>query len=146
MSGEPVLRATVDTVVPRANLVANAYDIDTKGKATMISRGAHLFPDAGRRRASFELYGQDWLVRKGHRIGVLLSGANAEWWAHFPTRADVTVTAASIALPFISHRPTSFLDGRATSRLREHLGSAFVVDGPTIREGARTFRLPPPLA
>jgi hypothetical protein len=147
MSGEPVLRAEVETLVPRANLVANIYDVGRDGEATMVSRGAYLVRDQGRQRVELELYGQDWLVRKGHRIGVLLSGSNAEWWVHLSTQTTVTVRSASVGLPLLADRRSKFLDGRKTPKLENYLDAAvFDVDSSTINAQDRTFRLPPPLA
>lgn len=145
LAGEPRLDVSVDAPVPRTNVVGNVYDVDADGDATLISRGTSLVRDAGLHETSFELYGQDWLLRKGHRIGVLVSGANSEWWAHFPTRTTVSVRAARIGLPFLSDRRTKFGEGRASERLKEHLASDFVVDRPTMKKQSRAFRLPPPL-
>ena len=40
-------------------------------------------PAAG--TVGFDLYGNDWKIPAGHRIGVLVTGSNAEWWLHVPT-------------------------------------------------------------
>lgn len=146
LSGEPVIDVSAVAALPRANLVANVYDIEPDGVSVLVSRGAYLLRETGTQRAKFKLYGQDWVVRKGHRIGVLLSGANAEWWVHVPTGMNVTVSAASVGLPFLTHRRTRFVDGRATPRLEQHLGTGFLVPADTIHEGSRTFRLPEPRA
>jgi predicted acyl esterase len=147
MAGEPDLKVSVESLAPRTNLVGNVYDVAPNGRATLISRGATLLRGIGPQRAAIELYGQDWVVRKGHRLGVLVSGANAEWWSHVPTRTPVTVTSAKIGLPFLRHRRTAFLDGKVTLRLEEHRKNGFViVPAATMRDGRRTFRLPPALA
>jgi uncharacterized protein len=136
----------VETMAPRANLVANVYDVNPEGEATMISRGAYLLRDLGRQRASFELYGQDWLVKKGHRLGVLISGSNAEWWLHLQTNTSVTVRSASIGLPFLAQRRQRVLDGESTLKLEDFLGTSFDVESSTIKANDRGFRLPPPLS
>ena len=146
MSGEPVLDVVVDAPVSRANLVANVYDVAPSGRATLISRGAHLLRGFGRQRATMKLYGQDWLIEKGHRIGVLVSGANSEWWVHVPTGAPVNIASAKIRLPFLTQRRTRFLDGEKTPRLESYLRDALLgVEPMTIRDRARPFRLPAPL-
>ncbi|MGH2760959.1 MAG: CocE/NonD family hydrolase C-terminal non-catalytic domain-containing protein, partial [Actinomycetota bacterium] len=147
LAGEPELKVTADSLVPRTNLVANLYDVAPGGRATLVSRGATLLRGLGRQLAAIELYGQDWVVRKGHRLGVLVSGANAEWWSHLPTMTPVGVTSAKIGLPFLRQRRRAFLDGKTTLRLEEHRKNGFVtVPTATMRDGRRTFRLPPPLA
>jgi hypothetical protein len=143
MAGEPLLDVTVETAVPRTNLVGNVYDVEPGGRATLVSRGAMLMRGTGRQRATVKLYGQDWLIKKGHRIGVLVSGANTEWWSHVPTGTDVTVVSARVRLPFLTYRRTSFIDGESTSRLYGHLNNAVTdVAASTIKAGTRPFTLP----
>ena len=145
LAGEPVLDVTVNAV-PRSNLVGNVYDIDQKGKATMISRGAYLVRGAGSQDIKFDLYGQDWPIKKGHRIGVLVSGSNRDWWVHVPTNQTVTVEKAKIGLPFLKYKRTRFLDGGSTPRLEDHLGSGFImVTDQTVKAAESAFDLPAPL-
>jgi hypothetical protein len=141
--GEPLIEATVNSPLPRTNFVANVYDIDPDGFATMINRGTWLVRDAGESTLTFELYGQDWLLPAGHRIGVVLSGSNSEWWVHAPTDQDVEVTSAKVGLSFLGLQRTEFLDGGSTPRLDQHLGSAFPVSEATIAEAETAFDLPP---
>jgi uncharacterized protein len=146
LSGEPTLKVEVNAVVPRANLVGNVYDVAPDGRATLVSRGAYLLRGTGVQRATFDLYGQDWLLRPGHRLGILVSGANAEFWTHIPTLQTVTVRSAEIGLPFLTFDRTRFLEGGSTPRLESHLASAFVpVSAATIAAGQRPFTLPPAL-
>jgi uncharacterized protein len=140
--GEPLIEAVVNTSVPRTNFVANVYDIDPDGMATMINRGTWLVRGTGSQTLQFELYGQDWLLREGHRVGVVLSGANSEWWVHVPTRQNVTVESAKIGLSFLGQERTEFLDGGSTPRLESHLATSFSVPAAAM-DDAREFDLPP---
>lgn len=142
LAGEPVLEATVSTTLPRANLVANVYDIDPFGNTLMISRGATLLRDAGRTTVTVPMYGQDWPISAGHRIGVVLSGSNSEWWLHVPTMLDVEVESAAISLPFLRFTRPSFLDGKAAARLRRFREGFMPVSPETIGAAATTFTLP----
>jgi hypothetical protein len=145
LSGEPVLKLSIDAV-PRANVVGNVYDVAPNGRATLVTRGAFLVRGAGPQEIEFELYGQDWPLEAGHRIGVLVSGANSEWWVHVPTGTDVTVSKGAIDLPFLQHQRTRFVEGKATSRLKSHLSSAYVtVSDGTVRAARTRFDLPPRL-
>jgi uncharacterized protein len=148
MAGEPVLDVTVTTTLPRANLVGNVYDIDPDGRATLVSRGAWLLRDAGTQTVELPLYGQDWVFEQGHRIAVHVSGANSEWWVHLPTRQNVTVTAASVTLPFLTYERTEFDEaGFASPRLNSwksnRVTNAFA---SAIGTAERPFTLPEPLA
>jgi uncharacterized protein len=142
LTGEPALTATVESSVPRANLVANVYDIDETGNAIMISRNAMLLREPGSHDVRLQLYGQDWLIERGHRIGVLLSGSNDDWWVHAPTFADVTVAEASIALPFVGKPHRGFVDEGASARLEEEQAGGFAVDAATIEEAEQPFATP----
>ena len=142
LAGEPVLDVHL-TAVPRANLVGNVYDVSPKGKATLVSRGAYLLRGAGQQKVKFELYGQDWPIEKGHRIGVLLSAANAEWWVHVPTQSPVTVDSARVGLPFLRYDRNRFLKGSSTPRLEQHFRDTFVTVGKTtIKGNDGSFNLP----
>lgn len=144
LTGEPVVELDV-TATPRSNLVVNVYDIGPDNQALMISRGAMLIRGEST-RVSPEMYGQDWPLAAGHRIGVLVSGANSEWWVHAPTNQPVTVSGGTIALPFVRDARGSYIDGVAGPRLRGFLtGSAFAVPAATITEAATAFEEPPAL-
>ena len=142
LSGEPRLRVRVETTAPRTNLVGLVYDISPSGKARLVSRGAHLFRGVGEQFVSFRLYGQDWVLRRGHRIGVLLSGADSSWWVHAPTTDTVRVESAAAGLPFLGRDRTRFLAGGSTPRLEEHLRQTAPVSDATVRRADRRFNLP----
>ncbi len=144
-AGEARVTATVNAVVPRANLVANTYDIAPDGKAVLLGRAAALLRGTGVQTATLALYGQDWVLPAGHRIGVLVSGANAEWYTHVPTQQAVSVTSSSVTLPFLSTPRKAFLkDGESTPRLDAWRGRAgtITVSASTIAAAQRTFALP----
>ncbi|GAB2637035.1 CocE/NonD family hydrolase [Nocardioides ginkgobilobae] len=140
IAGEPRLDVSVTTTLPRANLVALVYDIAPDGTATVISRGTQLVRDAGSTSYSLPLYGQDWRLARGHRIGVLLSGADAGWWVHTPTGSDVVVDEAAIRLPFLTRERSRFLAGGSTPRLEEHLADTATVPAEVLDEPVR-FRV-----
>lgn len=144
LAGEPVVRVTVNAL-PRSNLVANVYDIDPRGNALMVSRGALLLRGAGRQDATFELYGQDWPMKEGHRIGVVLSSSNSDWWMHIPTGSEVSVVEASISLPFLTYERTRFLEGTTPPDLKSFYRSGFDVSKETISGSTTRFVIPGPL-
>jgi predicted acyl esterase len=119
LAGTPRVTVDVDTIAPNANLVVDLYDVDKDGKATIISRQAYLLGGSG--KVSFDLYDQDWKMPAGHRIGVMVTGANQGWWTHVPTGQEVTVKSAQLALPFITCRRTASLPGETAVRLTNYL-------------------------
>ena len=145
LSGEPSVSLVIDAL-PRANVVADLYDVAPSGEATLISRGTMLVRGAGSQDISFELYGQDWLVREGHRLGVLITGSNTDWWLHIPTNTTVSVDEASVDLPWLGRDRTDFLPSTKTPTLKSYLGRATTeVTKAEIREAERRFDLPPRL-
>jgi predicted acyl esterase len=128
LAGVPHITADVATSLPDANFVADVYDIDTSGAATLISRGTSLLKGSG--PVDLDLYGDDWKLPAGHRVGVLLTGANAEWWLHAPTMQTVTVRSASIALPFLRCTRTDTIQGEPSIKLESYRADApFPVPG-----------------
>ncbi len=147
LSGTPVVNVKVDAA-PNANIAANVYDIAKDGTVTMISRGVQSLTGTGLRNFSFTLYGQDWPIAEGHRIGVLISSANTDEFRYVATRTDVTVQSAKIELPFLTHNRTKFLEGQITPRLESYMSP----DGKTnltaaeIKDAEWRFTLPQRLA
>jgi predicted acyl esterase len=134
LAGTPRVVAEVAAGVPRANLVADVYDVTGDGQATLVSRAAMLVRQSG--RVELELYGADWKFAAGHRIGVLLSSSNAEWWTHLPTNTMVTVSSARIVLPFLRFTRPSDLPGTKAAKLENYLaGAPFAVSADTIAAG-----------
>jgi predicted acyl esterase len=147
IAGTPRLTVSVDAV-PNANLAANVYDIDPNGKVTMISRGVQSLTGVGVRNVTLSLYGQDWPLAAGHRIGVLIGSADTDQFQYSgtATRQAVTVRNASITLPFLTYNRTEFLEGGPTGRLEQFLtGSTSVLAPGDIAAAESAFNLPAPL-
>ena len=146
LAGNPQVNVSVDTV-PNANLAANVYDLAPDGKLLMISRGVQLLRGTGVRNFSIELYGQDFPIAAGHRIAVLVSGANTDQF-QYPgaTRQTVTVRSGSVSLPFLAINRIEFLESQPTPRLISYLGAGRTTLAQATIDGAQTeFSLPPKL-
>ena len=143
LSGTPELGVTVDAM-PDAHLAANVYDIAPDGLVTMISRGVQSLKGEGVRDFSFTLYGQDWPIPAGHRIGVLISSANTEEFRYTANRQPVTVGSATIGLPFLSRDRKKFLEGETTGRLESYLdpGGNTILTPEQIAAAETPFTLP----
>jgi predicted acyl esterase len=132
LSGTP--RLTVDTDASgSSNLFVDVYDVGPDNKATLFSRGAYKLdgPDP----VSFDLYDQDWVFKPGHRIGVLLSGGQAEWWVEPPSGRSVTVESAELQLPYLACSRTADLQGSPSIRLEEYMENAPIdLDPATIED------------
>jgi hypothetical protein len=143
LAGVPKATVNVSTLLPNANLVVDVYDIDSASNATLISRNASLIPRSG--PVSLDLYGDDWRIAQGHRIGVLVTGANAEWWQHVPTLQTVTVSGGTISLPFLTHTRPDTIQGDPSVKLESYKRDApFAVPRATIDGGTSSgFGIPP---
>lgn len=143
--GIPSAAVQLDLQVPRTNVVVNVYDVDPDGRATMITRGAAMADVDGVEQVA--LYPTDWIFEAGHRIGVLVSGANTEAYVHVPTNTVVTVTSGSVQLPFLKYRREADLQGEPAPRLESYRTRApFNVPPATITDRtSTTFTPPPPL-
>src|SRR6185312_1038504 len=143
LAGVPKATVNVTTPLPNANVVVDVYDIDAANAATLISRNASLVKRSG--VVSLDLYGDDWVLPQGHRIGVLVTGANAEWWAHVPTLQTVTVSGGTISLPFLAHTRPDHIQGEASVKLDSYRADApFAVPAATIASStAPAFGIPP---
>jgi predicted acyl esterase len=131
LAGIPKVTVNASITLPDANLVADVYDVDSGGRATLISRGTYLLPGSG--AVSFDLYGDDWKLPAGHRVGVLLTSSNSEWWLHRPTLQPVTVGSASISLPWRSCAGGAAIEGGPSIKLDDYKASApFAVPAATI--------------
>jgi predicted acyl esterase len=142
-AGVPKVTVDVASAPQNANLVVDVYDIDSGRNATLISRGAYLL--SGNELVTTDLYGDDWKLPAGHRVGVLVTSSNAEWWAHVPTLGAVTVRAARIELPYLRCTRTETLPGAASVKLEDYRASApFNVPATTIEQAERSdFAVPP---
>ncbi|CAA9478774.1 MAG: hypothetical protein AVDCRST_MAG30-658, partial [uncultured Solirubrobacteraceae bacterium] len=113
-------------------------DVDPKGMATLISRGAQLLERPG--SYTVELYGDDWQIAAGHRIGVLMTCCNDEWWVHRPSGGNVAIKSASITLPFLPTARTPDLAGGPAQKLTSYLKNApFRVAAKTVSDGTTPF-------
>ena len=69
----------------------------------LITRQGHLVRDPGRlRRSRSTLWGADWKLKAGHRIGVRVTDNNQDWWlAAVPSAPDRSPSTAdrSAAVP-----------------------------------------------
>ena len=98
-AGVPRLNLEISTQVPNANVIALVYDVDGEGDGRLITRGAYRTLGSG--KLSFDLYPQDWRLRKGHRLGLLLSGSDESWFSPIPTMTEVTILGGELELPFL---------------------------------------------
>jgi predicted acyl esterase len=135
-AGVPRITVDVAKAPQNANLEVDVYDLDSGRNATLISRGATLLD--GNELKTIDLYGDDWKLAAGHRVGVLITSSNAEWWAHVPTLQDVTIRDARITLPYLKCARTADLAGDPSVKLEDYRAAApFNVPAATVEQAER---------
>ena len=138
LSGTPRLQVDVAPPLPGAHVVGLLYDVDPAGRAALISRGGAVARTTG--ILGVELYQQDWLLRSGHRLGLLLAGTDDWWFEPGHTLVPVRVRGGSLRVPFLARARTSFLPGGPSQAIRQR--STFQV--PAAALAGRTVSAPPP--
>jgi predicted acyl esterase len=145
LSGTP--RVTVNTDgQANDNLYVDVYDVGPDNNATLFSRGAYLLQGPG--PVSFDLYDQDWVLPAGHRFGVLVTGAQADWWTQPPTGHTINVKSASLTLPYLGCARPGTIEGGPSIRLEDYMKAApFAVDPKTISDNTvASFPVPADLS
>lgn len=147
-SGVPSVTLNVDSADSNSDLSVDVYEINPKGGALLLSRYAKLLAQ-GENRFSMQLYGNDWLIPAGDRIGVLVTSANDGWWTPLPTESPVTVRSGTVTLPFLKYwrDPSQDLKGyKVPTRLHDWLagGGSIALAPSTIAAATDSnFILPP---
>ena len=141
LSGVP--EVTIDATVtgPRTNMVALLYDIAPDGAATLITRGAYALEQTG--PVTFDLFPQDWRVRKDHRIGLLVAGADSSLWIPVHSMLDAAVEGGSVTLPALARLRTyeSTSIGKP-SKAMANRAEPFIVPAETIAAAEQQTALP----
>ncbi len=108
------VRVSVQTPAP-ANLVALVFDVAPDGSSRLVTRGASQVTQDAERTFSFDLWPQDWLLPKGHRLAVQLAGNDSLLYLPANTGTTVTVVKATLSLPIVARARASNLEGDQAS-------------------------------
>jgi uncharacterized protein len=147
LSGEPTASIDVTTTVPNANLVIDVYDLslDANGNWTgpLVTRQGHLVRSPGASTIPLTLWGADWKLKAGDRIGVRVTDNNQDWWLMAaPSGQPVTVRGGSITLPFLQHLRTQTIQGDPGVQLAPYLATHIATAPSAAVSSAVAFGLP----
>ena len=142
LSGAPRVRLDVSTPMPDTNVIGLLYDVDPQRRASFITRGAALARRSG--ELEVDLYPQDWVLRRGHRLGLLLAGADDWWFEPGRSGSTVAVRGGSLRVPFLCTRRSRFLSGGPSQAVRERV--TFAVPAETLATRTAESDPPPPLS
>jgi predicted acyl esterase len=136
LSGNPQLHVDASGL-PNAHVVSLLYDVSPDGSALLITRGASLLANGS---VDITLNPQDWVIARGHRIGLLLSGADDSWY--FPQGNSgqmVQVHAGHLDIPALTHVRKKFLNYPAGERFAQ-VKHPIHVDQTTIDNGTEALQ------
>ena len=142
MAGVPSAAVDLGVTLPRTNVAVNVYDVAPDGTATMVTRGAALADASG--VEELRLFPTDWTFAKGHRVGVLVSGANTEAYIHVPTYSTVDVVGGTVSLPWMRAAGRTPTPGTSSARLDQYRETAPITVDPALfaERTAKGFPLP----
>jgi predicted acyl esterase len=148
LSGEPTASIDVTTALPNANLVIDVYDLsrDANGNWTgpLVTRQGHLVRTAGNSTIALTLWGADWKLKAGDRVGVRVTDNNQDWWlAAAPSGQPVTVLGGSLTLPFLQHLRTQTIQGDPGVQLAPYLETHIATAPAAAVVSAVSFALAP---
>jgi putative CocE/NonD family hydrolase len=147
LSGSPTASIDVTTTLPNANLVVDVYDLGRDGTGPLVTRQGYLVRNPGNSTIPLTLWGADWKLHGGDRIGVRVTDNNQDWWIlAAPSAQQVTVRGGSITLPFLHYRRTQTIQGDPGVQLADYLANQTATAPADAVSGAVDFNLPPPLA
>lgn len=144
-AGVPKLELELRTAVAGVHAIGLIYDVDEEGNAAFVSRGAAAVPEAlpNTGKVRLPLYPQDWRFREGHRIGVLVTGADDLWFSPPTTGTPVQVLAGKLTLPFLRFERDSDLEGGPSEAISQRV--TFPVPQAFIELRTQPAQLPGPL-
>jgi hypothetical protein len=127
--------------------VVDVYDLGRNGTGPLVTRQGHLVRSPGNSTIPLTLWGADWKLKAGDRIGVRVTDNNQDWWLlAAPSLQTVTVRGGSITLPFLRYRRTQTIQGDPGVQLADYLADQQAAAPAAALSGAVNFNLPPELA
>lgn len=142
LAGTPTATLDVDTSASRAHVYTLLYDLAPDNMATLISRAAHVV--TGPAKLTFDLYPEDWTLQPGHRVAVLVSGADLDWYNPPHSGSDVEVKGGSLAVPYLTYQRTGYLAGGVAEAMEGR--TPIELDADAVKEGQVQAELPPALS
>ena len=147
LAGVPRVKLDVSAPGPRAHVYTLLYDVgpdpenESETIGTLISRAAHVV--TGEQTLEFELYPQDWTLEPGHRLGLLVAGADLDWYNPPHSGQTVEVAGGKLSVPFLSYQRTSFLEGDVSEAMDDR--RPIPIDPEDLEERSVAAQLPPSL-
>ncbi|MBV9039934.1 MAG: LPXTG cell wall anchor domain-containing protein [Acidimicrobiia bacterium] len=112
IAGQPLVRLTVQTPAPDAEVAARLWDLSPDGKQTLISRGVYRLagiPSAPSGPIAFELSSNAWRVPAGDKLKLEVTGADTPYFQVDGIPSVTNVSAASVELPVVEG-PTAHVE------------------------------------
>ena len=108
LAGQPLVKLTVQTPAPDAEVAARLWDLSPDGKQTLVSRGVYRLagtPTAPSGPIAFELSANAWKVPAGDKLKLEVTGADTPYLQVDTIPSVTNVSAASVELPVAEGPP-----------------------------------------
>ena len=107
IAGVPKVTINASAQSTQANSAVLLYDVSPEGQATLITRAASKVRGES---YSFDLYPQDWTIKKGHRLGAIVAATDNPWYLPTVfTNLPVEVGGGVLEIPFLTYERGGFL-------------------------------------
>ena len=109
LAGQPLVKLTVQTPAPDAEVAARLWDLSADGKQTLISRGVYRLagtPAAPSGPIAFQLSANAWRLPAGDKLKLEVSGADTPYFQVDSIPSVTQVSAVSVELPVVEGPPT----------------------------------------
>jgi hypothetical protein len=101
MRGMPRLELRFRTGAPDVQLNSRLWDVDAGGTRTLVTRGARrvLRPRAAGATTSYDLFGNHWYFRPGHRLQLEVAPDDSPYLRRDNFPALISIDAARLTVP-----------------------------------------------
>jgi len=101
MAGMPLMRLKYETTATDYWIAARLFDLDADGAMTLVTRGVCRVNKAASDRTCevFNLFGNSWTFRKGHKVVVELSQADQPFLRRNNVPSTITYPDVQISIP-----------------------------------------------
>jgi predicted acyl esterase len=145
LAGQPLVKLTLQTTAPDAEVAARLWDLSPDGKQTLVSRGVYRLagtPTAPSGPIAFELSSNAWRVPAGDKLKLEVAGADAPYLQVDSIPSVTNVSAASLELPVAEGPPAqAAASAPAASVSPARVGASPSSLPATGGDGARTSAL-----
>jgi predicted acyl esterase len=99
--GMPRLELAYEAAGTDIQLNSRLWDVAPDGVQTLVTRAAYrvVAPGSGEQKATYDLYGNHWLLEKGHELLLEVTGDDSTFFRRDNFPSAITINSAKLTLP-----------------------------------------------